>query len=162
ANKILEYRELQTLKNTYVDALPKKISPVTERFHTSFNQAVTATGRLSSSKPNLQNIPSRSKLGQRVRKAFLPSKGWQLLKADYSQIELRLLAHLCGDDDLRRAFEEDRDIHTLVASQVFGTRQEEVAPEQRQFAKTINFGVIYGMSARGLASRLGISGQEAG
>jgi DNA polymerase-1 len=159
--KLLEYRGLVKLKGTYVDAMPKLVSPVTGRLHTSFNQAVTATGRLSASNPNLQTIPSRTERGQKIRQAFLPESGWLLLKADYSQIELRVLAHFCGDAELRRAYQEDRDIHALVASQVFRVPEGQVTAEQRRFAKTVNFGVIYGMSAFGLARRLGIPEPEA-
>jgi DNA polymerase-1 len=129
--------------------------------HASFNQTVAATGRLSSSDPNLQNIPIRTELGESIRKAFLPEEGWKLLSADYSQIELRLLAHFCGDPELRRAFTENRDIHAMVAAQVFGVAEAEVAPNQRRMAKTINFGLIYGLSAFGLAQRLEISQADA-
>src|SRR5262249_24889334 len=118
--KLIEYREFAKLKGTYVDALPALLNPATGRIHASFNQTVAATGRLSSSDPNLQNIPIRTDQGRRIRQAFLSEEGWVLLTADYSQIELRLLAHLCEDDNLRRAFAEDRDIHSTVASQIFG------------------------------------------
>jgi DNA polymerase-1 len=155
--RLLEYRGLAKLKSTYLDALPGLISPATGRLHTSFNQAVTATGRFSSSDPNLQNIPTRTEQGKKVRQAFIPADGWVLLKADYSQIELRLLAHFSGDAELRRAYQEDRDIHSLVAAQCYGVPEAEVTGDQRRFAKTINFGVIYGMSAYGLAGRLDIS-----
>src|SRR6185312_7467416 len=116
------------------------------RVHTAFNQTVAATGRLSSSDPNLQNIPVRREQGQQIRQAFLPQEGWVLLTADYSQIELRLLAHFCGDEELRRAFDEERDVHAAVAAQVFGVDEAAVTPDQRRMAKTVNFGVIYGMS----------------
>jgi len=152
--KLLKYRQLTKLKSTYVDTLPRLVSRVTGRLHTSFNQAVTVTGRLSSSKPNLQNIPARSDLGRKIRQAFLPTQGWSILKADYSQIELRLLAHFCSDDELKRAFRNGLDIHALVASQVFKVAEADITADQRRFAKTINFGVIYGMSAYGLANRL--------
>jgi DNA polymerase-1 len=159
--RVLEYRSLATLRGTYVDALATLVRPVTGRIHTSFNQAVTATGRLSSSAPNLQNIPSRSHRGQEIRKAFLPADGWLLLKADYSQIELRMLAYFCGDDELCRAFAEGRDIHALVASQVNHVPEEQVTREMRAAAKTVNFGVIYGMTARGLAGKIKVNEAEA-
>jgi DNA polymerase-1 len=159
--KILEHRQIAKLKGTYVDALPDLINPETGRIHASFNQTVAATGRLSSSDPNLQNIPVRREQGRQIRQAFLPAEGWQLLTADYSQIELRLLAHFCGDETLRRAFAEDRDIHTAVAAQIFGVAEPDVSAEMRRLAKTVNFGVIYGMSAHGLAQRLGIPREEA-
>jgi DNA polymerase-1 len=159
--KILEHRSIAKLKGTYVDALPALVNPTTGRIHASFNQTVAATGRLSSSDPNLQNIPVRTELGGQIRQAFLPAEGWTLLTADYSQIELRLLAHLSGDAELRRAFVEDRDVHTTVAAQIFGVSEEDVAPAMRRMAKTVNFGVIYGMSAHGLAQRLEIPREEA-
>ena len=130
--------------------------------HASFNQTVAATGRLSSSDPNLQNIPVRTEQGRQIRQAFIPDPGWVLLNADYSQIELRLLAHFCGDAALRQAFAEDRDVHSLVAAQVFNVDEKLVTSDMRRVAKTVNFGVIYGMSAHGLAQRLGISREEAG
>ena len=145
--KILEYRQVAKLKGTYVDALPKLVNADTGRVHASFNQTVTATGRLSSSEPNLQNIPIRTEQGRQIRQAFLPEENWQLLTADYSQVELRLLAHFSKDEVLRRAFVEDRDIHASVASQIFGVPEAEVLPEMRRMAKTVNFGVVYGMSA---------------
>lgn len=160
--KIIEHRQLAKLKGTYVDALPDLVNPETGRVHASFNQTVAATGRLSSSDPNLQNIPIRTEQGRQIRQAFIPEHGWVLLTADYSQIELRLLAHLCGDEELRRAFAEDKDIHALVAAQVFNVPEEEVTPEMRRRAKAVNFGIIYGMSAFGLAERLGITQDEAG
>jgi DNA polymerase I len=159
--KILEHRQLSKLKSTYVDALPQMILPATGRVHASFNQTVAATGRLSSSDPNLQNIPVRRERGQQIRQAFVPEPGWSLLTADYSQIELRLLAHFCGDETLSRAFADERDIHTTVAAQVYGVEEKEVTADQRRSAKTVNFGVIYGMSAFGLAARLGIDRDEA-
>ncbi|MBV9122363.1 MAG: DNA polymerase I [Planctomycetes bacterium] len=159
--KILEYRQIAKLKGTYVDALPDLINPHTGRVHASFNQTVTATGRLSSSDPNLQNIPVRTEQGRQIRQAFVPEKGWRLLTADYSQIELRLLAHFCEDAELRRAFTEDRDIHGLVAAQIFSVPEKDVTPEMRRMAKTVNFGVIYGISPRGLGQRLGMSLDEA-
>jgi DNA polymerase-1 len=159
--KILEHRQIAKLKGTYVDALPALVNPVTNRVHASFNQTVAATGRLSSSDPNLQNIPVRTEQGRQIRQAFIPEEGWQILTADYSQIELRMLAHFCGDTELRRAFAEDRDIHARVASQIYGVQEAEVTAEMRRTAKTVNFGVIYGMSAFGLAERLGIPKEEA-
>ncbi|MBY0522946.1 MAG: DNA polymerase I [Gemmataceae bacterium] len=160
--KILEHRQIAKLKGTYVDALPSLMNPATGRVHASFNQTVAATGRLSSSDPNLQNIPVRTEQGRQIRQAFLPEEGWQLLTADYSQIELRLLAHFTGDEALRRAFAEDQDIHAVVAAQVFGVEEKEVTKDMRRMAKTVNFGIIYGMSAFGLAQRLEIPKAEAG
>jgi DNA polymerase-1 len=145
-----------------VDALPALVNETTGRIHASFNQTVAATGRLSSSEPNLQNIPIRSEQGGQIRQAFLPAAGWELLTADYSQIELRLLAHYCGDEALQGAFAEDRDIHAQVAAQVFGVQEKDVTSAMRRMAKMINFGVIYGISAYGLAVRLEISKEEAG
>jgi len=159
--KIIEHRQLSKLKGTYVDALPALINPHSGRVHTKFNQTVAATGRLSSSEPNLQNIPARTDMGKQIRQAFLPAEGWTLLTADYSQIELRLLAQFCGDDALRQAFADDRDIHAAVASQIFGVPEEQVTSNQRRVAKTVNFGVLYGMSAHGLAQRLGIAREDA-
>ncbi|PWT81709.1 MAG: DNA polymerase I [Acidobacteria bacterium] len=160
--KIVEHRQIAKLKGTYVDALPELVNPATGRVHASFNQTVAATGRLSSSDPNLQNIPVRTEQGRQIRQAFLPAPGWLLLTADYSQIELRLLAHFCGDSQLRQAFTDERDIHAAVAAQVFGVVESEVTSDMRRMAKTVNFGVIYGMSAHGLAQRLGISRDDAG
>jgi DNA polymerase-1 len=159
--KILAFRRLQKLKNTYLEGLPALVNPKTGRLHTSFNQAVTATGRLSSSQPNLQNIPNRDEQGRQIRQAFLAQEGWQLVKADYSQIELRMLAHFCGDAELRRAYAEGRDIHALVASQVNKVPEDQVTRDMRTAAKTINFGVIYGMTAHGLGKKLKISEDEA-
>lgn len=159
--KILEHRQIAKLKGTYVDALPALVNPATQRVHASFNQTVASTGRLSSSDPNLQNIPVRTEQGRQIRQAFLPEPGWRLLTADYSQIELRMLAHFCGDLELRQAFAEDRDIHARVASQIYGVAEADVTSEMRRAAKTVNFGVIYGMSAFGLAQRLGISKGDA-
>jgi DNA polymerase-1 len=159
--KILEYRRIAKLKSTYVDALPEMVNPSTGRVHASFNQTVASTGRLSASDPNLQNIPVRREEGQQIRQAFLPAEGWVLLTADYSQIELRLLAHFCGDEELRRAFSEDRDIHAAVAAQIFGVPEAEVTAEMRRMAKTVNFGVIYGISPVGLGQRLEMSRDEA-
>jgi DNA polymerase-1 len=159
--KILEHRQIAKLKGTYVDALPALVNPATNRIHASFNQTVAATGRLSSSDPNLQNIPVRTEQGRLIRQAFIPEAGWRILTADYSQIELRMLAHFCGDAELRRAFAEDRDVHARVASQIYGVAEPDVTSEMRRTAKMVNFGVIYGMSAFGLAERLGIPKEEA-
>ncbi len=161
ARKILEYRSLAKLKSTYSDALPKLLNPETGRIHTSFNQAVTATGRLSSSDPNLQNIPIRSEEGGRIREAFVPAEGNRLLSADYSQVELRLLAHLADEPLLREAFVRGEDIHARTASEIFGVFPEMVTAEMRRQAKTINFGVLYGMGAFSLGKDLGISTKEA-
>jgi DNA polymerase-1 len=158
---ILKWRELTKIKSTYADALPKLINPRTGRVHTSLNQAVTATGRLSSSDPNLQNIPVRTELGREIRKAFIASPGNVLLSADYSQIELRILAHVTGDPGLVSAFELDEDIHTHTASTVFGCAESDVTPEMRRRAKTVNFAVIYGMSDFSLGRSLGIAFEEA-
>jgi DNA polymerase-1 len=154
--KVLEYRSLSKLKSTYVDALPQLVNPLTGRVHTSFNQTVTATGRLSSSDPNLQNIPIRSPEGRRIREAFIPQEGSLILSADYSQIELRVLAHLACDTFLIETFQRGEDIHAATASEIFHVPPEQVTPEMRRLAKVINFGIIYGMSAFGLAKELGI------
>ncbi len=160
--KIIEYRQYSKLKNTYVDALPQLIHPATGRVHASFNQSVAATGRLSSSDPNLQNIPIRTQEGREIRSAFLPGeKGWLLVAADYSQIELRVLAHLSGDATMRAAFDRDEDIHARVASQVYGVALDAVTSEMRRVAKAVNFGVIYGQSPFGLSKMLGIDQDEA-
>ena len=154
--ELLRYRELSKLKSTYVDALPELINKKTGRLHTSFNQAVTATGRLSSSNPNLQNIPIKTEEGRKIRKAFIGENGNFIMSADYSQIELRILAHLSKDPELISAFEKDRDVHSHTASLVFGVDEKEVTPEMRVNAKTVNFGIIYGISAFGLSKSLGI------
>ncbi len=159
--KVLEYRQLTKLKGTYVDALPALIERATGRLHTSFNQAGAATGRLSSSNPNLQNIPIRTALGREIRAAFVPKEGWTLLVADYSQIELRLLAHMSGDELLVQAFRDGEDIHTRTAAEVMGVPPLMVTPEARRDAKAVNFGIVYGISAFGLAAQLGISRGEA-
>lgn len=160
--KIVEYRQYAKLLGTYIDALPKLVHPETGRVHASLNQVVAATGRLSSSNPNLQNIPVRTDEGREIRSAFCAGpEGWQLLAADYSQIELRVLAHYCGDESLREAFENDLDIHRMVASQVNDVPLEEVTTEMRRRAKAVNFGIIYGQSPFGLAKGLGISVDEA-
>ncbi len=158
---ILEHRSLSKLKSTYTDRLPEEICARTGRVHTSYHQAVTATGRLSSSAPNLQNIPIRTEEGRRIRQAFIAPEGYRLLAADYSQIELRIMAHLSGDAGLLKAFAEDRDIHQATAAEVFAMELDEVTSDQRRAAKAINFGLIYGMSAFGLARQLGISRAEA-
>jgi DNA polymerase-1 len=154
---ILEYRGLAKLRSTYTERLPEQINPDTGRVHTSYHQAVAATGRLSSTDPNLQNIPIRSPEGRRIRQAFIAAPGYRLLAADYSQIELRIMAHLSGDEGLLRAFAEDRDIHQSTAAEVFGVALDEVSGDQRRSAKAINFGLIYGMSAFGLARQLGVA-----
>jgi len=153
---ILEYRGLNKLKSTYTDKLPAQVDPKTGRVHTSYHQAVAATGRLSSTDPNLQNIPVRTAEGRRIRQAFIAPKGHKILAADYSQIELRIMAHLSGDAGLLGAFEKGLDIHRATAAEVFGTTPDKVSDEQRRSAKAINFGLIYGMSAFGLAKQLGI------
>jgi DNA polymerase-1 len=153
---ILEHRSLSKLKSTYTDTLPELIHHRTGRVHTSYHQAVTATGRLSSSEPNLQNIPIRSEQGRRIRQAFIAPEGYKLVAADYSQIELRIMAHLSGDKGLLKAFEHGEDIHKATASEVFGVSLEEVSSDQRRSAKAINFGLIYGMSAFGLARQLDV------
>ncbi|WP_435102681.1 DNA polymerase I [Arhodomonas sp. AD133] len=158
---ILEHRGLAKLKSTYTDKLPKLIHPQTGRVHTSYHQAVAATGRLSSSDPNLQNIPVRSPEGRRIRRAFIPREGCRLMAADYSQVELRIMAHLSGDEGLTRAFAAGEDIHRATAAEVFGSAPESVTGEQRRAAKAINFGLIYGMSAYGLARQLGIERGDA-
>jgi len=158
---ILEYRTVSKLKSTYTDKLPLQISPDTGRVHTSYHQAVAATGRLSSTDPNLQNIPIRTPMGRRIREAFIAPEGKVLLAADYSQIELRIMAHLSADEGLLAAFEEDRDVHQATAAEVFELSLDEVTSDQRRSAKAINFGLMYGMSAFGLAKQLGISRGEA-
>ena len=159
---LIQHRQLAKLKNTYLDALPALVHPEDGRVHASFNQVVTATGRLSSSDPNLQNIPVRSEDGRQIRQAFVPGhEGWSLLTADYSQIELRILAHYTGDPALTRAFAEDHDIHRVVAARIFKVDESAVDSSMRRVAKTVNFGVIYGLSPFGLAARLGITQAEA-
>ena len=157
ARQILQYRSLSKLKSTYTDALPKLVDPRTGRVHTSYNQAVTNTGRLSSSEPNLQNIPIRTDEGKKIRRAFIAAPGSLILSADYSQIELRVLAHLSDDRVFCDAFARDEDIHTRTASEVFGIFPEMVTQEMRRQAKTINFGVIYGQGAFSLARQLGVA-----
>jgi DNA polymerase-1 len=159
--KVLEYRQLTKLKGTYVDALPALIDAHTGRLHTSFNQTGAATGRLSSSNPNLQNIPIRTELGREIRAAFIPRPGWKLVVADYSQIELRLLAHMSGDKVLVEAFRNGEDIHTRTAAEVMGIPPLMVGPEERRRAKAVNFGIVYGISPFGLSQQIGISRGEA-
>ncbi len=159
---VLQYRQIAKLRNTYLDVLPKMVSSKTSRLHASFNQTMTATGRLSSSGPNLQNIPARNELGRQVRAAFVPAQPANvLLTADYSQIELRVLAHFSKDQQLCQAFANDQDIHTFVAGQIFGVDPQDVSSDQRSQAKTVNFGIIYGQTPFGLARSLGISNSEA-
>ncbi|HIQ04489.1 MAG TPA: DNA polymerase I [Anaerolineae bacterium] len=158
---ILEQRQLQKLLSTYIDALPTLVNPKTGRVHTSFNQTGAETGRLSSSNPNLQNIPIRTDVGREIRKAFVARPGWLLLAADYSQVELRILAHVSQDEAMLRAFAEGKDIHTATAAAVFGIPMEQVTPTQRRVAKMMNFATSYGVSAYGLASRTGLSRTEA-
>ncbi|MBI3814207.1 MAG: DNA polymerase I, partial [Nitrospinae bacterium] len=158
---ILEYRQLSKLKSTYINAIPELINAKTGRVHTSFNQAVTATGRLSSSNPNLQNIPIRTELGREIRKAFIPESGCILLSADYSQIELRILAHLSGDEVLIDAFKKGEDIHERTACEVFGVLPGTITQEIRRMAKAVNFGIVYGISPFGLSKDLGISTESA-
>lgn len=159
---LIEQRGLSKLKSTYTDKLPQMINLATGRIHTSYHQAVTATGRLSSSEPNLQNIPVRTPEGRRIRNAFIAPEGYKIVAADYSQIELRIMAHLSGDEGLLNAFRHGEDIHKATAAEVFGTTVDKVSTDQRRSAKAINFGLIYGMSAFGLAKQLGIGNKEAG
>lgn len=158
---LIEHRGLSKLKSTYTDKLPQMINPKTGRVHTSYHQAVTATGRLSSSDPNLQNIPIRNEEGRRIRQAFIAREGYKIVAADYSQIELRIMAHLAHDEGMLKAFTEGKDIHRSTAAEIFGVSLKEVTNEQRRNAKAINFGLIYGMSEFGLSNQLGISRQEA-
>ena len=159
--RIVEHRVLAKLKSTYADALPVLVNPRTGRIHTSFNQLVAATGRLSSSNPNLQNIPVRTELGRRIRAAFVPEPGSRFVAADYSQVELRILAHVCGEESLVEAFRRGEDIHRRTAAEVFGISPDAVTPEQRDLAKTTNFSVIYGVTAFGLSRGLAISQKQA-
>jgi DNA polymerase-1 len=157
AKKVLRFRSLAKLKSTYLDALVRMVNPQTGRVHTSFNQTVAATGRLSSSNPNLQNIPIRGEAGRKIRKGFVADKGKVLVAADYSQIELRVFAHYSRDPAFMAAFEEDQDIHTRTAREVLGGLLGEVSPEMRRIAKAINFGIIYGMGPQKLGEELGIA-----
>ncbi|MBL8151137.1 MAG: DNA polymerase I, partial [Blastocatellia bacterium] len=159
--KVIEYREVAKLKNTYADALPKLIDQKTGRVHTTFNQTVTTTGRLSSSNPNLQNIPIRTEVGKKIRKAFVAASGYKVLSADYSQIELRLLAHITGDPKMTEAFQKGEDIHTKTAIEVFGAKTEQEQKVARRLAKATNFGIAYGVGAFGLSQNVGISRKEA-
>jgi DNA polymerase-1 len=158
---ILEYRQLRKLQTGYLEALPKLVNPATRRVHTSFNQTVAATGRLSSSNPNLQNIPIRTDIGRQIRRAFVAAPGRLLLSVDYSQIELRIMAHLSGDEALVAAFHAGKDVHRSTAGLIFGVDEDEVSAEQREWAKTVNFGIMYGMGRFGLARRLGVGTDEA-
>ena len=158
---LVEHRGLSKLKSTYTDKLPQMVNSQTGRVHTSYHQAVTATGRLSSSDPNLQNIPIRNEEGRRIRQAFIAREGYSIVAADYSQIELRIMAHLSGDQGLINAFSQGKDIHRSTAAEIFGVSLDEVTSEQRRNAKAINFGLIYGMSAFGLSRQLGISRLDA-
>ena len=158
---LLEYRSLSKLKSTYTDKLPGMVNPQTGRVHTSYHQAVAATGRLSSSDPNLQNIPIRTEEGRRIRQAFIAPQGFRIVAADYSQIELRIMAHLSDDPSLLTAFKEGQDVHRATAAEVFEVSLDEVSGDQRRKAKAINFGLIYGMSAFGLAKQLHLGRHEA-
>src|SRR5262249_8846321 len=161
ARKVLDYRQLAKLKGTYVDALPTMIDEKTRRLHTTFNQAGAATGRLSSANPNLQNIPVRTVLGREIRAAFVPRPGWKLIVADYSQIELRLLAHMSKDPVLVEAFRNGEDIHTRTAAEVFGIPPLMVGSDERRKAKAVKLGVVYGPAPFGLAPSLRIDRKEA-
>ncbi|MEO0808011.1 MAG: DNA polymerase I [Cyanobacteria bacterium J06643_4] len=160
-DSVVEYRTLSKLKSTYVDALPALIRPKTQRVHTDFNQAVTVTGRLSSSNPNLQNIPTRSAFSRQIRQAFLPKEGWQLVAADYSQVELRILAHLSEEPILVKAYQENDDVHRLTATLLFDKEKEDITSDERRIAKVVNFGVIYGMGATRFAREMGVHRLEA-
>jgi DNA polymerase-1 len=158
---ILEHRQLSKIKGTYLDALPELINPNTGRVHTSFNQTGAVTGRIASQDPNLQNIPIRSELGREVRRAFIVPQGWKLISTDYSQVELRIAAHICQDPGLRAAFASGQDIHRATAATVLGIPPEKVTTDQRSFAKRVNFGLLYGMGTRSLAEQAGIPMNEA-
>jgi DNA polymerase-1 len=153
---LLEYRALAKLKSTYTDKLPRMVNPRTGRVHTNYGQAIAVTGRLASNEPNLQNIPVRTAEGRRIREAFIAPPGARIVSADYSQVELRIMAHISGDEALLRAFAEGADIHRATAAEIFGRHPTEVSSEERRYAKVINFGLIYGMSAFGLAQQLGL------
>ena len=157
----MQYRSLSKLKSTYTDKLPLMVNPRTGRIHTNYAQSVAVTGRLSSNEPNLQNIPIRTAEGRRVREAFIAPVGCSILSADYSQIELRIMAHISGDASLTRAFTDGLDVHRATAAEIFGIAPDQVSSEQRRYAKTINFGLIYGMGAFGLAQSLGIEQKAA-
>jgi len=159
---IIDYRQLAKLKSTYIDALPELINPKPGRVHTNFNQTRTSTGRLSSNDPNLQNIPVRGDLGKQIRRAFIAPPGTLLLAGDYSQIDLRALAHLSQDESLLEAFRNDEDIHAATAAQLFGVEPANVTPDMRRLAKTVNFGIIYGMSEYGLEQATELSREDAG
>ncbi|MCX7941981.1 MAG: DNA polymerase I [Dictyoglomaceae bacterium] len=158
--KVLEYREFYKLKSTYVDSIPSLINPKTQRLHSSFNPTGTSTGRLSSSEPNLQNIPIRSEEGKKIRRAFIPEEGWYFISLDYSQIELRILAHLSGEEKLIKAFLEDKDIHRRTASEIFGIPEDKIDDNLRAKAKAVNFGIIYGITPKGLSEATGLSIEE--
>ena len=160
AGYILEHRQLQKLQNTYVESLPRMVNSRTGRIHTTFNQTIAGTGRLSSVEPNLQNIPIRSALGRSIRKAFVPAKGNSMLSADYSQVELRVMAHVSGDETLIQAFQQGLDIHTATAAALFNVDLQDVQSDKRRIAKTVNFGIMYGQGSFGLARQLGISRHE--
>jgi DNA polymerase I len=160
AGKILDWRELTKLKSTYLDTLPELIDPETGRIHTTFNQAITTTGRLSSTNPNLQNIPIRTEVGRPVRGCFVAERGARLLSADYNQVELRVLAHVAGEEALREIFLAGDDVHAATAAEVFGIEREDVDVGQRSQAKMVNFGIVYGLTGFGMADRLGIPREE--
>jgi DNA polymerase-1 len=160
AGYILEHRQLQKLQSTYVESLPRMVNSRTGRIHTTFNQTIAGTGRLSSVEPNLQNIPIRSALGRSIRKAFVPAKGNSMLSADYSQVELRVMAHVSGDETLIHAFQQGLDIHTATAAALFNIDVQDVQSDKRRIAKTVNFGIMYGQGSFGLARQLGISRHE--
>lgn len=156
-----DYRELSKLKSTYLEALPKLVNQKTGRIHTSFNQTITATGRLSSTNPNLQNIPIRTELGREIRRAFIPERGYRLISADYSQVELRVIACLAKDEEMMKVFRQGLDIHAATAAKIFDVKLEDVTKDMRRKAKEVNFGVLYGMGSTGLAQRTGISRAQA-